>query len=156
MKNLFILLFSLGISASSIGQTAQMVQDSQDIQTLLDNMAKAWNMHDAAAFSIGFSEDADFTNVVGMSAHGRDSIEKFHKKPFATWFKNSSLKITEKKIRYITGDITEVDVWWEMTGAQAPDGKNIPLRKGLINLVMMRSGDKWLILIMHNMDLPVS
>jgi len=43
-----------------------------------------------------------------------------------------------------------------MTGAQAPDGKDIPLRKGLINLVMTRSGEKWLILILHNMDLPVS
>jgi uncharacterized protein (TIGR02246 family) len=156
MKNLFVLIFCAGLSGPVFGQTAQMVHDSQDIQILLDNLAKAWNVHDAKAFSMGFSEDADFTNVVGMSAHGRDSIEKFHEKPFATWFKNSSLKITEKKIRYITGDITEVDVWWEMTGAQAPSGKDIPLRKGLINLVITRSGDKWLILIMHNMDLPVS
>ena len=156
MKNLFLYIFFAGLSATINGQTVQMVQDSQDIQALLDNMAKAWNRHDAAAFSMAFSEDADFTNAVGTSAYTRDSIEKFHKKSFASLFKNSSLKITGKRIRYIMGDITEVDAWWEMTGAQASNGTEIPLRKGLINLVMTRSGDKWLILIMHDMDLPVS
>jgi len=156
MKNLFLLIFFAGLTVSVSGQTVQMVHDSQDIQALLDNMAKTWNLHDAAAFSMAFSEDADFTNVDAMSAYGRDSIEKFHKKTFASWFKKSSLKITGKKIRYITGDIIEVDAWWEMTGAQAPNGRDIPLSKGLINLVMTRSGEKWLILIMHNMDLPLS
>src|SRR5664279_6441154 len=98
---------------------------------------------------MGFSEDADFTNVMGITAYGRDSIEKFHEKSFATIFKNSSLKITGKKIRYITNDLTGVDVTWEMTGAQTPDGKAIPFRKGLINLLMIRYSDQWLILIMH-------
>jgi uncharacterized protein (TIGR02246 family) len=156
MKNIFITFFCLSIIGPAAGQTAQMVQDSQNIQALLDAMSKAWNRHDARAFSMGFSEDADFTNVVGMTAYGRDSIEKFHAKSFATIFKNSSLKITGKKIRYITNDLTGVDVSWEMTGAQTPDGKEIPLRKGLINLLMVRYSDQWLILIMHNMNLPNS
>jgi uncharacterized protein (TIGR02246 family) len=156
MKNIFITFFCLSIITSATGQTVQMVQDSQNIQALLDAMSKAWNRHDAKAFSMGFSEDADFTNVVGMTAYGRDSIEKFHEKFFATIFKNSSLKIKGKKIRYITNDLTGVDVTWEMTGAQTPDGKEIPLRSGLMNLLMVRYSDQWLILIMHNMNLPNS
>jgi hypothetical protein len=41
-----------------------------------------------------------------------------------------------------------------MMGAKGPDGQEIPLRKGLANLIMTRSSGRWLILIMHNMDLP--
>jgi uncharacterized protein (TIGR02246 family) len=155
MKHLFISFIFLALSTLDAGQTAQMVKDAQSMQKVLDDMSKAWDMHNAKEFSMLFSEDADFTNVRGMSAHGRTDIEKFHEKPFATWFKNSNLKITDKKIRFITADISSVDAWWEMTGAQTPDGKDIPLRKGLLNFIMTRGDDQWLIMVMHNMDLPL-
>jgi len=74
-----------------------MVQDAQNIQTLLDNMAKAWNLHDAAAFSTAFSEDADFTDAVGMNTYSRDSMRKFTGSHLPPWFKKSSLKITGRK-----------------------------------------------------------
>ena len=155
MKNIIFPIFFLFIVAISIGQTAQMAKDAESIQRLLSDLSNAWNVHDAKAFSMGFSEDADFTNVVGMSAHGRSEIEKFHEKSFSTWFKNSTLKMTDKKIRFITVDITAVDAWWEMTGAKDPDGKDIPFRKGLLNVVLTRGDDKWWITVMHNMELPV-
>jgi uncharacterized protein (TIGR02246 family) len=156
MKNIFIYFFCFGIICPVKGQTVQMVRDSENIQALLEAMSKAWNIHDAKAYSMAFLEEADFTNVLGMSVYGRDSIEKVHEKSFTTIFKNSSLKITGKKIRYITNDIIAVDAWWEMTGAIAFDGKDIPLRKGLSNLLLTRNGEQWLILIMHNMNLPGS
>jgi uncharacterized protein (TIGR02246 family) len=156
MKNIFISFFCFGIAWSAAGQTVQMVQDSQNIQALLESMSKAWNIHDAKTYSTAFSEEADFTDVLGMSVFGRKAIEKFHEKSFATGLKNSSLKITGKKIRYITNDILAVDVMWEMTGVQSPDGKDMPLSKGLANLLMTRDGDQWLILIMHNLELPNS
>ena len=156
MKNIIISFCCFSIICSAAGQTVQMVQDSQNIQALLDAMSKAWDIHDARAYCMAFSEEADFTNTLGMSVYGRDSIQKNHEKSFATVFKNSSLKITGKKIRYITNDILAVDAWWEMTGTKASDGKDIPLRKGLANLLMTRNGEQWLILIMHNMNLPGS
>ncbi len=42
----------------------------------------------------------------------------------------------------------------EMTGAKGPEGQEIPLRKGLLNFVMTKEGEKWFITVMHNMDLP--
>ena len=104
---------------------------------------------------MGFAEDADFTNILGTTVHGRTDIEKFHAPLFAGIFKNSNLKITDKKIRYIAPDITAVDSWWEMTGVTLPDGKDVSLRKGLGNFILMRGDDKWLIMIMHNMEIPV-
>ena len=156
MKNILIYFFCFCIICPARGQTVQMVRDSENIQALLEAMSKAWNKHDAKDYSRSFLEEADFTDLTGRNVYGRDSIEKDHEKSFATVFKNSSLKITGKKIRYITNDIIAVDAWWEITGAKSPDGKDIPPGKGLANLLMTRNGEQWLILIMHNMNLPGS
>lgn len=129
-------------------------QSEEGIRKVLADSVEAWNKHDARAFSMIFTEDADFTNVRGMSAHGRSEVEKFHAPLFATRFKDTNLKMTKTKIRFIKPDVAAVDVWWEMIGAKGPDGQEIPLRNGLLNLIMTKQGDKWLIIVMHNMDLP--
>lgn len=121
---------------------------------MLTDFLEAWNRHDAKAFSMVFAEDADFTNVGGKSSHGRTEIEKFHAPRFATKFKDTHQKMTETKIRFIRPDVASVDARWEMTGAKGPEGQNIPLRKGLLNFVITKESNKWLITVMHNMDLP--
>jgi uncharacterized protein (TIGR02246 family) len=146
----FFFFFLLILSRFGIAQTAA----EEGIQHNLNDFGSAWNMHDPRAISMVFAEDADFTNVRGLSAHGRADIQQFHTKPFSTNFKDSNLKITGKKIRMINPDLAAVDVWWELTGALGPDGKSIPFRKGLMILIMALNGDKWLITVMHNMDLP--
>jgi len=159
MKRAFLslpLLLML-ISSSAPSQTVappNREQDEKGIKQVLTGFVEAWNRHDAKGFSMVFAEDADFTNVRGMSAHGRTEVEKFHAPRFATNFKDSNQKITEIKIRFITPDVAAVDARWEMTGAKGPDGQDIPLRKGLLNFIMTRSNTQWLIVIMHNMDLP--
>jgi uncharacterized protein (TIGR02246 family) len=154
MKNFFLSFISLVFSAHAIAQTAQMVKDAESIQHLLDDFSNAWNAHNAKGFSMAFSEDADFTNLRGMSAHGRMEIEKFLDKPFTSQLKKSTLKITDKKIRFITADIAAVDAWWEMTGALGTDGKDIPPMKGLLNFLLTRGDGKWFITVMHNMTPP--
>src|ERR1700736_6066583 len=159
MKRAFLslpLLF-IFVSSSASSQTVtppNREQDEKAIKQVLTAFVEAWNHHDAKAFSMVFAEDADFTNVRGMSAHGRTEVEKLHAPRFATNFKDSNQKITETKIRFITPDVAVVDARWEMTGAKGQDGQEIPLRKGLLNFIMTRSSGQWLIMIMHNMDLP--
>ena len=159
MKRAFLSLplLLILISSSAPSQTVtppSREQDEKGIKQVLTAFVEAWNHHDAKAFSMVFAEDADFTNVRGMSAHGRAEVEKFHAPRFATKFKDSNQKIAEIRIRFITPDVAAVDARWEMTGAKGPDGQDIPLRKGLLNFIMTRSSGQWLIMIMHNMDLP--
>ena len=130
--------------------------DETAIRKVLERFGEAWNKHDAQAFSMAFAEDADFTNVLGMSAHGRTDIAKFHAPMFATVFKDTSLKVDKVHVRFIKPDVAAVDEWWEMTGARDRSGREIPLRKGLLNLVMTRQDGTWVISVMHNMDLPAS
>src|SRR5256886_15306576 len=155
----FILLLSL--STSAIGQTANGELKNQGnsideigIKKVLADQVEAWNRHDAKAFSMAFAEDADFTNVVGASAHGRAEVEKFHAPMFATIFKDSNLKMAKTKIRFIKPDVAAVDAWGEMTGAKTPEGKKNPLRKGVLKFWMTKKGGRWVITVIHKNDFP--
>ena len=164
MRSAFVSLsLFLILSTCAVGQTAGggakakgSPKDEERIRKVLADFIEAWNKHDAKAFSMVFAEDADFTNVRGMSAHGRAEVEKFHAPLFATRFKDTNQKMTKTRIRFIKPDVASVDAWWEMTGAKGLEGQDIPLRKGLLNFVMTKERDKWFITVMHNMDMPAS
>lgn len=155
---LLLILSTYAASQTVGGETKSTsgARDEEEIRKVLADFVEAWNKHDAKAFSMVFAEDADFTNVRGTSASGRAEIEKFHASLFATRFKDTNQKMTKTKIRFIRPDVAAVDAWWEMTGAKGPEGQDVPLRKGLLNFVMTKAGDKWRITVMHNMDLPAS
>ena len=128
-------------------------ENATKIRQVMGKFVEAWNCHDAKAFSMVFAEDADFTNVRGMRAHGRAVIEQFHAPLFETFFKSSRQTITDTKIRFLKPDVAAVDAQWEMSGARNADGTQRPLRKGLLNLVMLKQAGDWLIAVMHNMEL---
>lgn len=115
----------------------------------------AWNLHDARAFALTFTPDADFTNVFGVHAQGRAGVESFHAPVFATIFRNSHLSGAIRSIRFLTPQLAAVDVDWQMTGAESPGGDPVPLRTGLLAWIMQRQSDGgWLIEVMHNTNLP--
>lgn len=153
---LILSICAVGQTAGGKSKPAAHAKDEEGIRKVLADFLEAWNKHDAKAFSMVFAEDADFTNVRGMSAHGRTEVEKFHAPRFATTFKDSHQKMTEIKIRFIRSDVAAVDARWEMTGARTQEGQDIPLRKGLLNFVMTKEGVQWFITVMHNMNLPES
>jgi uncharacterized protein (TIGR02246 family) len=138
----------------ALGQRRGHAADEAAIRDLMVRFMDAWNKHDAKAFAAVFAEHADFTNVLGVHARGRAQIEKFHAPVFATIFKKSHQSLDNISVRFLGPDIAAVDVHWEMTGAVKPDGSPWPLRKGLLNFIMMKKAQHWQILVMHNMDLP--
>jgi uncharacterized protein (TIGR02246 family) len=124
------------------------------VKHLVDSLVSAWNRHDAQAFARPFASDADFTNVFGMHATGREAIRQFHAPIFDTMFRESRLSATDTRVRFLRPDVAAIDVGWEMTGARDPDGRDWPLRKGLMSLIATGHGEEWSIAVMHNMDLP--
>jgi uncharacterized protein (TIGR02246 family) len=152
---LFVTLLWPGAILGALGQSDNREQpaDEKAIRGVIDSFMDAWNHHDAKAWTAVFTDDADFTNVVGVSASGRSEIEQFHANVFATIFKDSHQKYTGIKIRFVRPDVAAVDVHWEMTGSTSPAGDPIPLRQGLLNFTMTKSHDKWQIVVMHNMNL---
>jgi len=142
------LLFPLLFTAQTSAET-----DEHAIRAVMDRFMDAWNHHDAKAFAAVFAEDADFTNVRGIGASGRQKIEDFHAPVFATIFNKSHQEYTDVKTRFIRPDIAAVDVHWKMTGVIDAQGSPRPDREGLLNFVMAKNAGRWEILVMHNLDL---
>jgi uncharacterized protein (TIGR02246 family) len=145
-------LFLTGCLLAGMVSAQTPASDEKAIRQLAADFVDAWNKHDAHAFAQTFTEDADFTNVRGDSAHGRKTVEDFHAPRFAAGFKNTHLTGDDVKIRFLSSDFATVDIRWEMTGAIETDSTPIPLRKGLMNWVVSRHGDRWLIAVMHNQE----
>jgi uncharacterized protein (TIGR02246 family) len=124
------------------------------IDGIVASITAAWNRRDVAGFGAAFAEDAEFTNVFGMVQRGRPEIEKLHAPLFQTIFKDTELTATETRVRMIRPDVAAVDVRWKMTGARNPKGEPWPERAGILSWVVTRHGDRWLIDVSHNMDLP--
>jgi uncharacterized protein (TIGR02246 family) len=112
----------------------------------------AWDSKDAARFAELFHPDADFTNVFGAHARGRDAIAAMHAPIFASVFKDSVLEAGEPAVRAVRDDVVAVDLPWTMRGHRGPDGAALPERRGLLSFVVTRE-DGWRILISHNVDL---
>jgi len=135
------------------------IEDSLAIKRTSHDFEVTFNAHDAKAFAALFLPNAEFTNVVGISAKGRKAIEEFHApmfegKPGFYSFKNSTLKNGVPKISVIKPDIASVDVFWTMDKCLLPDGTELKNRRGLITFLMVKADGKWGIAIMHNAELP--
>ena len=129
-------------------------ESAKAIEQIAKSLADAWNRHDARAFAAIFAQDADFTNVFGMQAKGREAIEAFHRPMFDTMFSDSRVTLGEMRTRLIRPDVAAVDIRWSMTGARDPSGAEWPRRSGLMNLLVTLEAGAWSIAVMHNMDLP--
>jgi uncharacterized protein (TIGR02246 family) len=148
-----VALIRSAVSQGGEAEPAGGSKDEDGIKKVVADFADAWNKHDAKAFSMVFSEDADFTSVGGKNAHGRLEIEKHHAPSFATKWKESNQKIIETRIRFIKPDVAAVDARWELTGAKDEQGHERPPRKGLLSFVVTKEGGTWLITVMHNTEL---
>jgi len=123
------------------------------IRQLVFDAIEAWNRHDARAFVRVYADDADLTSVIGTTVTGRKAISDHYAEIFETIFKKSRLEPDDLKIRFLSSSIAVVDVRWHMTGALEWDGKEIPIRKGLLSWIVMRQSGAWLVKVMHNQEL---
>ena len=148
---LFILLFTLQLPGADTSQT-------QGIRALVDQLVHAVNAKDVKEFGAVFTEDAEFTNLVGMTAKGRSAIESFHAALFSEnnkpSFAHAHLTLLGSSIRLIRPDVAAVDVKWEQTGAIDPTGKPWGTRRGILSWVVTREKGEWRIAVWHNLELP--
>jgi uncharacterized protein (TIGR02246 family) len=99
-----------------------------------------------------YADDAELTTVIGTTVRGRKAIHDHHAEIFETIFKKSHLAPGEIKIRFLSPEIVMADIRWEMTGALEWDGKEIPIRKGLLHWIVKRERAGWRVKVMHNQE----
>jgi uncharacterized protein (TIGR02246 family) len=160
LTGIFALSRALSRGESALAAEDKTAVDRSMIEGTFKSIGAAWEARDAKALSENFVEDADFTNVRGTHVHGRKAIEEMHAALFNGIFKNSHVPNANGKqnlsIRFLRDDIAAVDAHGEMTGASLPDGTIIPERHLLINAVLEKRNGAWLIVVLHNMDLPLA
>lgn len=149
----------VGLVTSRRVHAADTAKDEAAVKALAMAFDKAMNAKDADALSTVFHEDATFTNVVGMTAHGRKAIADFHRPLFEgdgtkgfPSFKNATFKAVETRVRFIRPDVASVDVVWTQTGSVLA-GKDRGPRRGLMIWIATNERGKWGVAVMHNMDL---
>ena len=129
----------LSANAQSNGSEA----DSAAIRQVVAEFLDAFNHHDAHGWAMPFTEDGDFTNVSGLTRHGRKEIEERFKGLFAGSLKDAHRTVNIKHIRFVKPDVAAVDAEWELTGSKAADGAENPVRKGIFTWVMVKQDGGW-------------
>ena len=128
--------------------------DRAQIETLMANLANAWNRHDGVAFAACFGAAADFVNVVGMHLSGRQEIEQIHVRLHQTVMRNSRLQLLSHVIRFLTETVAIAHVKWAQEGHEPPPGWNLSeVRQGLLTLVIQKESETWKIAAGHNTDI---
>jgi uncharacterized protein (TIGR02246 family) len=148
-----ILLASLSFAGSRArGQSNSSDADSAAIRLVITNFLDAFNRHDAHAWAMPFAEDGDFTNVTGLTRHGRKEVEERFTELFASRLKTAHRTSTVRHIRFITPDVAAVDADWELVGSKASDGSENPVRKGLFTWVLTKQNGHWLFAVFHESE----
>jgi uncharacterized protein (TIGR02246 family) len=148
----FFILLSVPFASSWGQKQPTSTADSDAIKQAVAGFSDAFNHHDVHGCVTFFAEESDFTNVSGVVWHGLPGMEQHFTGVLTGVLKNANRTITVKNIRFLTPALAEVDADWEMTGALARDGSVVPLRKGLLDAVMMKQNGHWLFAVFHEAE----
>ena len=152
-----ILLVSFSVAVPKAqGQSIASDADFAAIRKTIDNFLAAFNRHDAQGWAAPFAEDGDFTNVTGLTRHGRKEVEERFAGLFATSLRDAHRTCTVRHIRFITPGIAAVDADWELVGSKASDGSENPVRKGLFTWVMNKQNGQWQFTVFHESEFAIA
>jgi len=143
MKTLvFVTLLMLGFSGQTVD--TQSV-DEAAMRDSVKQMETGWNTKSGAVFAKPFAEDADYVVINGMYIKGRAAIETGHQRIFDTIYKDTTLSLTVKQIRFLRPDVAVVHV----SGQRLGPGKDLN-QEAMITIVMTKQKDGWLIAAFQN------
>lgn len=153
VTSIVVLLASISFPIlSAHAQSNSSDADSAAIRQVIASFLDGFNHHDAQAWAAPFLEDGDFTNVSGLTRHGRKEVEERFKMLFAGVLKDAHRTVTVRHIRFIKPDVAAVDAEWALTGSKAADGSENPVRKGIFTWVMVKQDGQWMFADFHESE----
>lgn len=118
-----------------------------------ERFVKAWNDRDAAQIAGLFVEDAEFVNVVGLWWHTRQDIWKAHDYGLKVIFKDSTLALRQKKVRYLSEEIALVHARLKLSGQSAHGSTTQPgTRFNIFSFIVQKKPKGWVCIAAHNTD----
>lgn len=138
----FVTLLMLGFSGPVVDTPNA---DEAAMRESVKQLETGWNTKSGALFAKPFAEDADYVVINGMYIKGRTIIETQHQRIFDTIYKDTTLSLTVKQIRFLRPDVAVVHV----SGQRVGPGKDHN-QEAIITLVMTKQNDAWLIAAFQN------
>jgi len=128
--------------------------DSAAIKQLIANFYGSFTRHDAHATAMTFAEDGDFTNMSGAHVHGRKAIEERFASIYAGNLRAAQRTDTVRTIQFLAPQVAFVDADTVITGTKTANGSEVPVRKGLLIVVVTKQKDRWEISNFHEAEYP--
>jgi uncharacterized protein (TIGR02246 family) len=111
-----------------------------DPNTLYEQILRAWNARDAAAFASCFQDDGSIVGFDGSQADTRVAIEQ-HLRPIFAGHRTASYVAIVREVRMLSRDVAIVRA---VAGMVPPNGDDInPKVNTIQTLVAVRSGESW-------------
>ena len=144
-------LIALTLSVSSL--FALEPQDQKSIEEVVHGYVCAWNEHEGVGFGNGFTEDADFVNIIGLTFKGRAEIEDRHIKILRGFLKGSTFKVLKMDVREVQPNVVIAHVSWQVDGFRNPGSDATSpgiTQDGIFTHVFIKHGEKWEIIASQN------
>ena len=130
------------------GRKAELsTTDVDAIFRVVEGLEKAWNNADGEDFGAWFQDDAEFVNVYGMYAQGRDQIAEGHNMIFSTVYAGSTLRAIPINVRLLREDVALVHMRSRLS---VPRGPMTGEHDALPSMVLARDSGAWRIAAFHN------
>jgi uncharacterized protein (TIGR02246 family) len=132
---------------AATSELALAPEDAAAILALVAELETHWNAADGAAYGAHFAEDADFVNVFGHYAGGREGIATGHQEIFDTVYRGSCNSGTVEALRVLGPGVALARVTWHL---RIPGGGSERELRARNTLVLKNEGDGWRIAAFHN------
>jgi uncharacterized protein (TIGR02246 family) len=135
------------VSAQESGTQKARAKDEAAIRENVQQMESGWNAKSGASYAKPFAEDADFVIINGVHIRGHAAIEKNHQQIFDTIYKNTTVSLTVKQIRFLRPDVAVVHVSGHR---DAPEAEHELVTDATMVMVMTKEGGQWKIASFQN------
>jgi uncharacterized protein (TIGR02246 family) len=146
-------IVSVSLPSDVTGQASTSSGDLPGVLKTIGAFRTSLEGGDARAFADLFALEADFTNIVDQSVHGRDSIYYHHVKVFKNRPPTRTVRVLSHTVRFLKPDVAAVEIRWENKHKRAPDGSKLPDRDGVWVSIMTRESGQWYFTVVRNVML---
>lgn len=119
--------------------------DETAIRDAVKQLETGWNTKSGALFAKPFAEDADYVVINGSYIKGRAVIESAHQQIFDTIYKDTTITLAVKQIRFLRPDVAVVHV----NGHRIGPTKDLE-HDAMLTLVMTKDKSGWTIAAFQN------
>lgn len=121
--------------------------DRLQIESIVAELADAWNAGDAVRFAAPFAPDAEQVNIFGTRLMGRSEIADRHEIVFDTIFRGSTNVLRILDARYAAAGVALVRI---DSTVSIPHGPMQGELHTIASLVLRQASGAWEILLFHN------